>query len=105
MEKYDFDTVVPRRGTGSMKWDAVKRDGILPMWVADMDFRTAPAVVKAVTDRAMHGIFGYTHVPDEYYQAVIGWFGRRHGFNISNEWIIYVPGFVPALSAIIKAMT
>ena len=105
MEKYDFDTVVPRRGTGSMKWDAVKRDGILPMWVADMDFRTAPAVVKAVTDRAMHGIFGYTHVPDEYYQAVIGWFGRRHGFNISKEWIIYVPGVVPALSAIIKAMT
>ena len=75
------------------------------MWVADMDFRTAPAVIDAVVERARHGIYGYTHVPDAYYEAVIGWFGRRHGFHIEKDWILYVPGVVPALSAIIKAMT
>ncbi len=103
--KYDFDEIVPRRGTGSVKWDGIRKEGVLPMWVADMDFRTAPAVIDAVVERARHGIYGYTHVPDAYYEAVIGWFGRRHGFHIEKDWILYVPGVVPALSAIIKAMT
>ena len=103
--KYNFDEIVPRRGTGSVKWDGAEQEGVIPMWVADMDFRTAPAIIDAVESRAQHGIFGYTRVPDAYYQAVIGWFGRRHGFRIEKDWIIYVPGVVPALSAIIKAMT
>ena len=103
--KYDFDEVVPRRGTGSVKWDGVSQDGVIPMWVADMDFRTAPAIVEAVTRRAEHGVFGYTYVPDAYYRSVIRWFADRHGFHIGKDWILYVPGVVPALSAIIKAMT
>lgn len=103
--KYNFDEIVPRRGSNSLKWDGIDTDGVLPMWVADMDFRTAPAITEAVTRRAQEGVFGYTHVPDAYYDAVIGWFGRRHGFNIEKDWILYVPGVVPAISAIIKAMT
>lgn len=103
--KYNFDEIVPRRGTGSVKWDGVAEEGVIPMWVADMDFRTAPAITDAVIRRAQHGIFGYTYVPDAYYGSVIGWFGRRHGFHIEKDWILYVPGVVPALSAIIKAMT
>ena len=101
--KYDFDETVPREGTFSVKWD--EKPGVLPMWVADMDFRTAPAVMEAVMKRAAHGIYGYTYVPDAYYDAVTGWFSRRHGFSIDRDWILYTPGVVPALSAIIKAMT
>ncbi len=96
--KYDFDTLVPRRGMNSYKWDSMPRADILPMWVADMDFRTAPAVTEAIRKRAEHGIFGYTRVPDSYYEAVTNWFERRHGWKISPEWIIYTTGVVPALS-------
>ncbi len=105
MQKYNFDEVVNRRGTFSTKWDTIRREGVLPMWVADMDFRTAPCVIEAVRRRVDHGVFGYTHVPDEYYEALSGWFRRRHGFRIERPWVICVPGIVPALSAIIKAMT
>lgn len=103
--KYDFDTVVPRRGTNSYKWDSMPAGDILPMWVADMDFRTAPAVTEAIRKRAEHGIFGYTRVPDSYYEAVVNWFERRHGWKIRPEWMIYTTGVVPALSAIIRALT
>ena len=103
--KYDFDTVVPRRGTNSYKWDSMPREDILPMWVADMDFRTAPAVTDAIRKRAGHGIFGYTRVPDSYYEAVTNWFERRHGWKINPEWMIYTTGVVPALSAVIRALT
>ena len=103
--KYDFDTPVPRRGTDSYKWDSCGNENLLPMWVADMDFRTAPAIVDALRSRVEHGIFGYTRVPDSYYDAVTGWFLRRHGWKMDRDWIIYTPGVVPALSAIIKALT
>lgn len=104
--KYDFDKIVPRRGTGSYKWDSVPADKeVLPLWVADMDFRTAPAIIEALTKRVAHGIFGYTYVPDEYYTAVIEWFERRHNWSIRKEWVIYTSGVVPAVSAIIKALT
>lgn len=102
--KYDFDTVVPRRGTNSYKWDSMPQADILPMWVADMDFQTAPAVTEALRKRAEHGIFGYTRVPDSYYEAVTNWFERRHGWKINPEWMIYTMGVVPALSAIIRAL-
>lgn len=102
---YNFDELVPRRGTNSYKWDSAADDGVLPLWVADMDFRTAPVITDALRRRVEHGIFGYTRVPDEYYDAVTGWFGRRHGWQISKEWIIYTSGVVPALSAVIKALT
>lgn len=103
--KYGFDEITPRRNTNSYKWDMAKEDGILPMWVADMDFRTAPVVVEALRRRVEHGIFGYTKVPAAYYEAVTDWFARRHGWQIEKDWIIYTSGVVPALSAVIKALT
>ena len=103
--KYDFDEPVPRRGTNSYKWDTVKDEDVLPMWVADMDFRTAPAIVGALQKRVEHGIFGYTKVPPAYYEAVINWFRRRHAWLIEKEWIVYTTGVVPAISAIVKALT
>lgn len=103
--EYDFDREVSRRGTNSYKWDISEQDDVLPLWVADMDFRTAPAIIEALRKRVEHGIFGYTLVPTGYYEAVINWFRRRHGFSIERDWIIYTSGVVPAVSAIIKALT
>ena len=102
--KYDFDKTIDRRATNSYKWDSAP-EGVLPMWVADMDFRTAPAIIDALQKRVVHGIFGYTRVPDAYYDAVTSWFSRRHGWDIDREWIIYTSGVVPAVSAVIKALT
>ena len=102
---YNFDEIIPRRNTNSLKWDAAANDQVLPMWVADMDFRTAPAITEAIIRRAQHGIFGYSKVPAPYYDAVTGWFGRRYHFTIQNDWILYTTGVVPAVSAIIKALT
>ncbi|MDE7411783.1 MAG: pyridoxal phosphate-dependent aminotransferase [Paramuribaculum sp.] len=104
---YNFDEIVDRRNTNSYKWDS-HRDvpaDTLPLWVADMDFRTAPAIVDALRKRVEHGVFGYTYVPDEYYKAVIDWFENRHGIRFKRESIIYTSGVVPAVSAIIKALT
>ena len=103
--KYNFDEIIPRRGTNSYKWDSSADADVLPMWVADMDFRTAPPVVEALRKRVEHGIFGYVRVPDAYYAAVTNWFARRHDWQIEKEWIIYTTGVVPALSAVIKALT
>ena len=103
--KYDFDKVISRRGTDSYKWDSAESEHVLPMWVADMDFHTAPAIVDALRLRVEHGIFGYTRVPESYYDAVTGWFMRRHGWKMNREWIIYTSGVVPAVSAVIKALT
>ena len=103
--KYDFDEIIPRRHTNSYKWDSAADSDVLPLWVADMDFRTAPAITEALADRVGHGIFGYTRVPDEYYEAVCAWFKRRHGWAIEKEWMIYTSGVVPAVSAVIKALT
>ena len=99
-----FDTIVDRRGANTYKWDSTA-PGVVPMWVADMDFRTAPCVIAALRRRVDHGVFGYTRVPDEYYTAVCRWFCRRHGWTIDPRHIIYTSGVVPAVSAIIKAMT
>ena len=103
--KYNFDEIIPRRGTHSYKWDAAEDEEVLPMWVADMDFRTAPAVVEALQRRVAHGIFGYTKVPQAYYDATVNWFGMRHNWQINPDWILYTSGVVPALSAVIKALT
>lgn len=104
--KYDFDKIISRRGTNSYKWDSMPEGkDILPLWVADMDFCTAPAITEALARRMNHGIFGYVRVPDEYYTAVIRWFERRHKWTVSKEWMIYTSGVVPAISAVIKALT
>ncbi len=103
MTEFDFDAPVERRGSYSYKWDTTAV-GVLPMWVADMDFTTAPVIIEALRRRVDHGVFGYTAVPDEYYKAVDNWFSRRHGYHVARESVIYVPGVVPAVSAIIKAL-
>lgn len=103
--KHNFDELTERRGTDSYKWDSSEDPDVIPMWVADMDFRTAPAVVDALLKRVRHGIFGYVKVPDSYYDALIGWFTRRHGWSFDRSSVIYTSGVVPAISAIIKGLT
>ena len=105
MGKYNFDEIVERRGTNSYKWDLPKREDIIPMWVADMDFKTAPCIIEALKKRVEHGVFGYNFVPDSYYDAVISWFDRRHQWKIQREDILYTSGVVPAISCSLKAMT
>lgn len=100
-----FDPIVPRRGSASYKWDSDADAHMLPMWVADMDFATAPAVIAALEARVRHGIFGYAKVPPAYYQATLDWFAGRHGLPLEADWILPVTGVVPALSAIIRALT
>lgn len=102
---YDFDTVINRRGTNSYKWDIFHEDDVIPLWVADMDFAVAPAISAAIRRRAEHPVWGYTRVPDSYYDAIISWFHRRHQWDISRDWIVYTSGVVPATSASIRALT
>lgn len=103
--EYDFSRPTDRRGTDSYKWDSASEADIIPLWVADMDFETFPAITEALQRRVAHGIFGYTRVPEAYYEAVCRWFGKRHGWHINREDIIYTSGVVPAVSAVIKALT
>ena len=102
---HDFDQPTHRRGSGCIKWDCEEAQGAIPMWVADMDFRVAEPIIAALRRRVEHGVFGYTCVGDAYYDAVTSWFSRRHNWQISREWMMYVPGVVPALSAVIKALS
>lgn len=100
---YDFDKPTDRRHSNSLKWDIA--EGELPMWVADMDFETAPAVRKALEDRTAHGIFGYSTVPEEWYQAYIHWWEERHHFRIQEDWLMFVTGVVPAISSAVRKLT
>ncbi len=102
---YDFDKIISRRGTNCVKWDEFTDPDIIPLWVADMDFETAPSVQQALMKRMQHGCFGYTLVPESYYNATIQWFQHRHGWSIERPSFIYTSGVVPAISAIIKAVT
>lgn len=103
--EYDFSRPTDRRGTDSYKWDSAPEADIIPLWVADMDFETFPAITEALQRRVAHGILGYTRVPEAYYEAVCRWFKKRHGWHINREDIIYTSGVVPAVSAVIKALT
>lgn len=103
--EYDFSRPTERRGTDSYKWDSAPETDIIPLWVADMDFETFPGITEALQRRVAHGIFGYTRVPEAYYEAVCRWFGKHHGWHINREDIIYTSGVVPAVSAVIKALT
>ncbi|HIP72857.1 MAG TPA: aminotransferase class I/II-fold pyridoxal phosphate-dependent enzyme, partial [Anaerolineae bacterium] len=115
---YNFDTEIERRGTGSAKWEFIHEgelfiqtdrtdwkygnERLLPLWVADMDFRSPPAVVEALTKRAQHGIFGYTSPTDSYYTAVTNWMQRRYNWRVEREWILQTPGIVPAINLLIQ---
>lgn len=100
---YDFDTVLNRRNTQSYKWDVQENE--LPMWVADMDFKTAPEIIEALQERISHGNFGYNIVPDEWYDAYIGWWKKRHNTEFSREWILFCTGVVPAISSMVRKLT
>ena len=103
--KYDFDEFVERRGTNCVKWDESPSDDVIPLWVADMDFKVAPAIQEALQQRVAHGVFGYNIVPESYYEAVISWFHRRHQWEIQRQWMLYTTAVVPAMSCVIKALT
>jgi len=116
--RYDFDRQISRRGTSAVKWEFIQEgqdllhwertdeffgpNRILPMWVADMDFRSPEPVVTALVARAEHGIYGYTEKSDGYYQSVVGWMMRRHGWRVAPEWICTTPGVVPALNMLVR---
>lgn len=101
---YNFNQVIDRRGTGCVKWDEAP-EGVIPMWVADMDFAVAPAIQEAIRQRAEHPIYAYTLVGESYYQAIISWFQRRHQWTIAREHILYTTGVVPGISCVLKALT
>lgn len=107
--QYNFDEVINRRGTASVKWDGVEtRFGdadVLPMWVADMDFRSPEPVIEAMRRRVEEGIFGYTFRTDSYYESIINWLSRRHGWKVERDWLSHGPGVVAALGFIVSAFT
>ncbi len=107
--KYNFDKIIERRGTDCIKWDHADlffgKNDLLPMWVADMDFESPPEVVEAIVTRAKHGIYGYTARSDSYYESIVSWLSRRHGWEVEKEWISHAPGVVPAVHIAIMALT
>ena len=103
MSESIFDKPVDRSGTYSAKWDI--KDGELPMWVADMDFLTAPAVTQALVERAQHGVFGYTDVPDEWYEAYISHWQSRHNVTLNRKCLVYSAGVVPTISSAVRKLT
>ena len=100
---YRFDEVIDRRGTGSLKWDVAENE--LPMWMADMDFPTAPCVRRAIEKWAAHGVFGYSILPDRLFDAYRNWWGKHHGLEIRNEELIFTTGVIPALSTAVRKFT
>lgn len=102
--KYDFNKVINRRGTNSNKWD-MKGEDILPVWVADMDFKAPQPVIDALKERIEHGIFGYSHSSENYYQSIINWQKKRHYWNIEKDWILFSPGVVPGIHMLVNALT
>ena len=98
--KYDFDTIIDRRNTDSIKWNVA--ENVLPMWVADMDFRTAPEILDALKIRLDHGVFGYADVPEAWYNAYINWWDRRHNLKMEKENLIFSAGVMPSIFSLIK---
>ncbi len=107
--KYNFDEIIDRRGTESVKWDAVSerwgRNDLLPMWVADMDFRTPPFVIEALRKRLEHEVLGYTFACEEWYTSIINWLQNRHGWKVKREELTFMPGIVRGLAFAIQCFT
>ena len=101
--KYDFESVIDRRNTDSLKWDV--KEGELPMWVADMDFPVAPEIKRAIAKRVEHGVFGYSVVPKEWNDAYVSWWERRHSFAMNPSHLVFCTGVVPAISSIVRKLT
>ena len=106
---FDFDYEIDREGSHSVKYDGRQgmfgKSDVIPVWVADMDFATPPAVTRALAQRAAHPIYGYTLFPDSLYDSLIDWMLRRHGWTIQRDWIVMCPGVVPSLNAAVMAFT
>jgi cystathionine beta-lyase len=100
--KYNFDEIINRRGTDSVKWDLATDAEVLPMWVADMDFKTAPEITEAILKKVSHGVFGYSITPPQFFDAIIDWWKEIHQFEIKKEWILPGPGMIPTLSAVLR---
>lgn len=109
MKKYNFDEPIPREGTNSLKYDGRERmfgkPDVLPLWVADMDFRTPDFVLNAIKKRLDHEILGYTFRPDSYFESIIGWMKQRHNWDIKKEWISFSPGVVAGLTLAIESFS
>jgi cystathionine beta-lyase len=109
MKKYNFEEIIPREGTNCIKYDGrewiFKTNDVLPLWVADMDFRTPDFIVDAIKKRADHEIYGYTFKSDSYYQSIIGWMKRRHNWDIKKEWISFSPGVVAGFTLAIETFS
>ena len=101
--RYDFESVIDRHNTNSVKWDLFDDD--LPMWVADMDFSVAPKIQKAILNRAKHPVYGYTIVPDELFEAYISWWDRRYGLKMSRDDMAYAIGVMPSIASMIRCLT
>ena len=103
---YNFDKLTSRHNTNSWKWDIDAPDAdVIPLWVADMDFEAAPKILDALRCRLDHAVFGYTKVPNSFYEAIQGWYSRRYGWSVQKDWILYTTGVVPAVSASIMALS
>jgi cystathionine beta-lyase len=102
--KYDFDEYANRRNTGSIKWSpsVLDDEDTLPLWIADMDFRCPQPVIDRLVKTAEHGIYGYPERPNSYYDAVIGWYEKKHGWKIEKDWIVVTPGIIPALHLMVQ---
>lgn len=101
--RYDFTEIHDRRNTNAYKWDV--KEGVLPMWVADMDFQTATEITDAILKKVQSGILGYTYVPEEWKQSIVDWQLRRHHVLVNLEWLIYATGVVPILSSVVRKFT
>ena len=103
---YNFDKLTSRHNTNCWKWDIDAPDAdVIPLWVADMDFEAAPKILDALRCRLDHAVFGYTKVPNSFYEAIQGWYSRRYGWSVQKDWILYTTGVVPAVSASIMALS
>ncbi|MFC2821584.1 MAG: MalY/PatB family protein [Spirochaetales bacterium] len=100
---YDFDTVIDRRNTNSLKWDIKENE--LPMWVADMDFKAAPEIMEAMRKRLDHGVFGYSIIPEEWEKAYVNWWKTRHGFEFKGSDLTFCTGVIPAISSCVRKLT
>ncbi len=109
MAKYNFDQIIDRKGTNALKTDVLKErygsDDLIPLWVADMDFLSPPAVSEAIIERAKHGIFGYTCPSESYYKSIINWVDRHHDWKIDQDWITFIPGIVKGIAFVIDCFS
>ncbi len=109
MVEYNFDKVTPRENTDSVKYDLRKEyfgnAGVLPMWVADMDFETPTFIREAIQERAKHPIYGYSIMAEDYFQSIIRWMKTRHHWDIKKEWISFTPGILPAINFSVLSYT